>query len=281
MAALTEYDLDIADTTMRCHDGGEGFPLIFVHGSGPGVDTISNFGRLLPRLAERYRVVAFDLIGFGRSGRKQAPPYFDMQTWVSQVARVIEHLGVPRVGLVGHSLGGPIVLEAAAELGPDVVVGTIVTGTMGVPPTAYSSGGPRWKFPDSPDLILQHVRRTMFDPSTVDPGEVDRRIEVLYADGYREYFEQMFADADQCLVDSVISTSTLDKVTQPVALLHGRFDKSYPADESSLVLARYLARAEVQILDRCAHSVAHERPDAVEAVVDQLFGDERRSSTTA
>ena len=115
MAAIEQYDLDVAGTTMRCHDGGDGFPLILVHGSGPGVDTISNFGRLLSPLADRFRVVAFDLIGFGRSGRKSELPYFDMGTWVSQVRRVVEHLGAQQVGLIGHSLGGPIVLRAAAD----------------------------------------------------------------------------------------------------------------------------------------------------------------------
>lgn len=270
MATVEQHDLDVAGTTMRCYEGGTGFPLVVVHGSGPGVDTISNFGRVLEPLAERYHVLAFDLIGFGRSGRKSEPPFFDMDTWCAQVDRAIEHLGASTVGLIGHSLGGAIVLRSAAER-RDLVSGVVVTGTMGVPPSALSAGGPRWLFPQSPDLILGHVRRTMFDPDSVEPGEVDRRIEVLYADGYREYFEQMFADPDRCIAESTISSDVLSSIECPVALLHGRFDKSYPPEETTLVMARYLRRADVHILDRCAHSVAHERPDEFMAIVDRLF----------
>src|SRR5690606_27695706 len=149
MAAVEQHDLDVAGTTMRCYEGGAGFPLVVVHGSGPGVDTISNFGRVLEPLADRYHVLAFDLVGFGRSGGKPEAPYFDMDVWCAQVDRAIEHLGAPKVGLVGHSLGGAIVLRSAAER-KDVVSGVVVTGTMGVPPSALSAGGPRWLFPASP-----------------------------------------------------------------------------------------------------------------------------------
>ena len=47
------------------HEGGSGFPIMLLHGSGPGVSALGNFRLILGDLARRYRVLAFDLIGFG------------------------------------------------------------------------------------------------------------------------------------------------------------------------------------------------------------------------
>ena len=40
--ALKEYDLDFESTTIHCWEGGTGFPVVLLHGSGPGASTIGN-----------------------------------------------------------------------------------------------------------------------------------------------------------------------------------------------------------------------------------------------
>ena len=64
--------------------GGTGFPLLMLHGVGPGTSIQGNFGPVLEPLAARCRIVAVDLIGFGASGRKPNPPYFDLDLWLRQ-----------------------------------------------------------------------------------------------------------------------------------------------------------------------------------------------------
>lgn len=268
--ALNTYDLPFGGTTMRCYEAGDGFPLVFVHGSGPGVDTLSNFQRVLAPLSERYRVLGIDIIGFGKSGRRPQMPYFDMGMWTDQVLAAVGHLGADQVGLVGHSLGGPIVLRAAAESA--AVTGVIVTGTMGVPARGLSTGGPRWNFPTDPSLIRAHIARSMYDPALVPEDEADRRIGVLYAEGYEDYFRAMFPDADACIDAAALGPDVLAAVQCRVALMHGRYDATYPPEDTTLPIAKWLRHADVHILDRCAHSVAHERPDVFMAVVDELFG---------
>jgi pimeloyl-ACP methyl ester carboxylesterase len=78
-------------------------------------------------LARDHRVVSIDLPGHGASGR-------DRRNWSvaglgADVARVVDELGLKRVILVGHSMGGPVSLYAAARL-PGRVAGIVAIDTL-------------------------------------------------------------------------------------------------------------------------------------------------------
>src|SRR5262249_30743411 len=100
-AAMTtprEHRLTFESIPVHLLEAGDGVPLRLLHGSGPGVSVVGNFARVLEPLAERYRVFAMDWIGFGRSGRLAAPPFFDMDLWERQVHFALDHIGSDRVG---------------------------------------------------------------------------------------------------------------------------------------------------------------------------------------
>ena len=104
--ALHESDLPFEGTTIHCWEGGTGFPILMLHGSGAGASTPGNWRRVIEPLAQNYRVLAADLIGFGLSGRKKEKPYFDVEMWLRQGQYLLERLGGPQVGIIGHSLSG-------------------------------------------------------------------------------------------------------------------------------------------------------------------------------
>jgi pimeloyl-ACP methyl ester carboxylesterase len=81
----------------------------------------------IPALRDTYRVIALDLPGHGEGGDTR-------ETWTlagygEDVAGLIEHLGLDRVVLVGHSMGGPVALRAAALAGGRVV-GIVAVDTL-------------------------------------------------------------------------------------------------------------------------------------------------------
>ena len=51
-------------------EAGEGEPVILIHGSGPGVTAYANWRFTIPPLAQKYRVLAPDIAGFGYTERK-------------------------------------------------------------------------------------------------------------------------------------------------------------------------------------------------------------------
>jgi pimeloyl-ACP methyl ester carboxylesterase len=91
---------------------GTGSPaLVFVHGWS--CDRSYWRGQVGP-LSDRYRVVTIDLAGHGESGSGRGS--WTMPAFGSDVAAVVEHLGLDDVVLVGQSMGGDVILEAALLL---------------------------------------------------------------------------------------------------------------------------------------------------------------------
>ena len=81
--------------------GGDGPPLVLVHGFG---DDPHIFDDLALLLADRFRVVAYARRGHGRS---EAPPGpYDAATLVEDLRHLLDHLGIQRANLLGWSMGG-------------------------------------------------------------------------------------------------------------------------------------------------------------------------------
>ena len=81
---------------------------------------------VVPRLAKDHRVVTLDLAGHGASGRDRKD--WSIEAFGEDVRAVVEALGLKKVVLVGHSMGGPVILEAARLL-PGRVVGLVPVDT--------------------------------------------------------------------------------------------------------------------------------------------------------
>ena len=269
MSSLKEFDLPFEGTTIHCWEGGAGRPLILMHGSGAGCGTFSNFRAVIDDLCEGFHVFATDMLGYGLSGRRPAPPYFDVPMWVRQLLALIDHAGEARVGLVGHSLAGALALKAAAQ--DTRVSAVLTTGTMGTPAPERAGSG-SWTFPEDRTAIRAHIEGTLYDKSLVPEGEIEDRAKVLYAPGYRDYFNSMFgADRRTFFAESVVTQDELDAVSCPVVLMHGWNDSFVSPEESSLPLSKTIPQSDVVVLGRCGHSVALEYPDKFNAAVTQLF----------
>jgi pimeloyl-ACP methyl ester carboxylesterase len=81
----------------------------------------------LPELARLYRTVAIDLPGHGQAGASREA--WTVAAYGEDVAGLILGLGLSRVVLVGHSMGGPVALRAAA-LAPGRVLGIVALDTL-------------------------------------------------------------------------------------------------------------------------------------------------------
>lgn len=98
-------------TTLRWLEGGEGPPLVLLHGRGHAA---TMWQPLLPALARRNRVIAIDLPGFGHSSSSLfsgADPEAALRFFVDPVEALLVDLGLEEAAIVGHSLGGFVAVE--------------------------------------------------------------------------------------------------------------------------------------------------------------------------
>ncbi len=239
--------------------GGEGPPLLLLHGSGPGASTHGNWRLVLEPLSRHFSILATDLVGFGVSGRKPAPPFFDMDLWKRQARFLLDLWGVESADVLGHSLSGALALKLAAS---DARIRRVVTtGTLGVRFPVSEAAIRVWTFPETEDDLRRTAHMLVHDGSLIDEAYIQGRKKVLFEDAaYRAYFSSMFAGDKQAFVDAAVLTrDELAGIRQPVLLIHGRDDQPTPM-ASSIELAERLHNADLMLLDNCGHSVALEHP---------------------
>lgn len=268
--ALDAFDLSVRDISFRCWRSGRGFPLVLLHGAGPGAGTEGYWRFVLEPLSERYAIFATDLIGFGKSGRKFSPPYFDISLWLDQIGVLLDHIGGERVGFVGHSLSGALSLKTAAR--DPRVSAVLATGTMGVSVPLTPAIETVWTAPRDVAALERVARLLFFDPSFITPEFLETRLDTLRVGGYLDYFDRMFVGDKKSYIDAAVLTDDeIAAVSVEVALVHGDTDLLMPCSETSAVLAQRLSHARLDVLARCGHSPAIEYPAALTKAVYALF----------
>jgi pimeloyl-ACP methyl ester carboxylesterase len=107
---------------------GSGSPLVLVHGIG---DSSATWESVLPALARRHLVVAPDLLGHGLSDKPRAD--YSVAAYANGIRDLLGVLGMERVTLVGHSLGGGVAMQFAYQY-PDRVDRLVLVGSGGAGP---------------------------------------------------------------------------------------------------------------------------------------------------
>lgn len=150
---------------------GEGTPaLVFVHGWS--CDRSYWEGQLQP-FSQEFKVVAVDVAGHGESGLGRKA--WTMEAFGADVAAVVEKLGLERVVLIGHSMGGDVIVEAARRL-KGRVAGLVWVDTyrqLGTPRTSEQLEAFMAPFrADFPETTRAFVRSTF--PPDADRSLVER-----------------------------------------------------------------------------------------------------------
>lgn len=257
---------------MKVHywEGGSGFPVLMLHGVGPGTSIQGNFGPVLEPLSAQCSIVATDLIGFGASGRKPAPPYFDLDLWLRQAEAMLDLLPPGDCGVVGHSMGGALALKLAARHPriTRVLTSSTVGARYALPPALekfWSTGADR-------DQLRLAMLEMLHDPAAVSDAMVEDRYKFLSSGDYAAYFAAMFEAPHQRYLDAaVLSEDELSEIRARVVMLHGRNDKPCPAEVTTMALASRLPGADVHLLGQCGHNLPRERTQEYLDIARSIF----------
>lgn len=170
------------DVRLRYRDIGQGEPVVLIHGLARSLD---DWTGVADSLALDHRVIALDVRGFGKSTRVSEPGRLGIEM-AHDVVRLLDHLGIRRAHLVGHSMGATIAAKVAA-LHPDRV-GTValLAGPFFDDSTSFAKdeqglaadveqgrgmkGLLRWLFPMFPDSVvaaLDAEAMSKNDPRTI------------------------------------------------------------------------------------------------------------------
>lgn len=91
-------------------DSGEGFPLLLIHGF---TGNLRNWALQAPILSRGFRMVSFDQRGHGHSEKPSRPQDYSLELMAEDAYGLLQHLGIDRCYLMGHSMGGMVAQHLA------------------------------------------------------------------------------------------------------------------------------------------------------------------------
>lgn len=127
---LTSREVAVGRRRLHVAEAGQGYPVLLLHGGGPGASGVSNYARNIEALARHFRVLIPDLPGYGLStkGVDRDDPFGDL---AGAMLGLLDALGIDRAHLVGNSLGGACALRAALDR-PERVSAMVLMGPGGI-----------------------------------------------------------------------------------------------------------------------------------------------------
>jgi 2-hydroxymuconate-semialdehyde hydrolase len=235
------------------HDQGSGFPVLFIHGSGPGVSAFANWRLVLPELAKTHRVIAPDMVGFGFTDRPEGVKY-DVDAWVGQTIGLLDALGVAKAHIVGNSFGGAIALALAIRH-PERVERLVLMGSVGVPFPITPGLDAVWGYQPSFEAMRKLLDIFAFSRDLVNDELAELRYKASIRPGFQESFSAMFPAPRQRWVDAMASREAdIRALRHETLIIHGRDDKVIPLS-NSLTLLEWIDRSQLHVFSRCGHWV--------------------------
>jgi 2-hydroxymuconate-semialdehyde hydrolase len=233
------------------HDLGSGFPVLMIHGSGPGVTAWANWRLVMPELAKSSRVIAPDMLGFGFTERPQGQTY-SMDVWVQHAVDLMDALGLPQVDLVGNSFGGALALALAIRH-PQRVRKLVLMGAAGVSFPLTEALDQVWGYEPSVPNMRRMMDLFAYDRGLVTDELAELRYRASIRPGFQEAFSAMFPAPRQRWVEALASPEAdIRALPHSTLIIHGRDDRVIPL-ANSLTLNQWIVDSQLHVFGRCGH----------------------------
>jgi len=263
--ALEPRTIDAGGVQTSYLEAGAGEPVVMLHGSGPGVSAMANWQHNIGALAQRFRVLAPDIVGFGATQRPDDVVY-SLRTWTNQIWAFLDALGIEKTAIVGNSLGGRIALQMATDC-PDRITKMVLMGAPGVGMTLTDGLTALRAYEPSHDAMRDLLRNYFaVDPAMITDELVAIRYEASIADGAYEAYRAMFFDPRHTGSQLGITEDEVRAIATPALLVHGREDRVVPMQVSVTMLG-LLPNADLHVFSACGHWTQIERADEFSALV--------------
>jgi 2-hydroxymuconate-semialdehyde hydrolase len=256
--------------TTNVHVAGSGDAVLLLHGSGPGVTAWANWRLTIPRLAEQFRVVAPDIIGFGYTERPTSVSY-DLRTWTEHAVGVLDALGIERAHVVGNSFGGSLAMSLAIHH-PERVSRLVLMGAVGVPFEISDGLDEVWGYQPSVEAMRGLLRLFAYDPSLTGGDLAELRYQASIRPGVQEAFSAMFPAPRQQALDAMTHpVDAIRGIRHSTLVVHGRDDKVIPM-ANSLALLDLIDDSQLHVFGRCGHWTQIEHADEFSDLVAGFLG---------
>jgi pimeloyl-ACP methyl ester carboxylesterase len=264
----------------------EGVPLLLLHGFSHEAHVWDDFA---PLVAPHYRVLALDARGHGDSDRDPEGRY-GWDALVADVEAVTGKLGIERLVVVGHSMGGRTAIRFAGKH-PERMAGLVIVdvgpdldwrGVLKIRDEAARApadfGSPREfesllavALPMAKPAALARLARHGLRPRA--DGRFEPKLDPFFRQGIRASSDpkQMLADAQ---ADAAEMWAALARIPCPTLVVRGAASDVLSPETADRMVEEVLPDGQLAVVPRSAHAVMLENPDGFNAAVSAfVLGD--------
>jgi pimeloyl-ACP methyl ester carboxylesterase len=269
-----ERRLDLAGISTAVLEGGDGTPIVLLHGPG---ESAVRWKWIIPGLVRDFHVVAPDLPAHGGSDAGAAP--LDRGRVLTWLGGLIERTCPTPPVLVGHVLGGAIAARFAVESG-DHLRQLVLVDALGLAPfrpaPRFALGLLGFQIRPNGRSYTRFMRQCAFDLDAVRNrmGEdwepfVAYNLQLARTDGARAA-GRLFREVGL----PRIPPEDLQRIGVSTALIWGRHDRALPLRIAEDASRRYAW--PLHVIDDVADDPARDRPEAFLAALRDILTDQSR-----
>ncbi|MEM7179843.1 MAG: alpha/beta fold hydrolase [Spirochaetota bacterium] len=255
--------------------GQEGEPVLLLHGWPTSAFL---YRKIAPQIAHNKRVIAIDLPGFGGSDKRTDITY-SFQFFSKIINGFLLELGIDKISLVVHDLGGPVGLYWACNHMQSVSK-LVILNTLVYPEMSWAV-----------KLFLLIVKAPFVNSLFVSPFALRLAMMLGIVDS-NKYTEEMFqgvlapfvTDSDrQALLQAggdlqvrglFVIAQKISNFHIPVRIIYGEEDRILPdIAETVQRLKSDLPQAEVTVLKRCGHFLQEDQPEVLGKLLKEFLTD--------
>jgi len=240
----------IFNTKIYYEEYGNGIPLILLEG---GMGSIEDFSACIPTLSKKYRVIAPDMPGQGRSGMADSMSY---QLLANYISKFVDVLGLDSCYVMGWSDGGNTALILANNR-PDKIKKVLVSGAN------YTLNGYPSILKDTTDFARE-INSPQF--------EIDAKEEIAnYLKlGPGRDWKKMFIDINKMWKQATyFPASVLEGINIPVMLVLG--DRDAVTLEHGIEMYHLIKGSQFCVLPNTSHRVYFEKPALISEIAIDFF----------
>lgn len=246
--------IDLGDHLINVRQWGEGEPLLLVHGLGTNSDV---WRGQIPALSRRFRVIAIDLRGFGRSTVPPGPLSFTFDAVVDDIVALCRKLDLAPIHYVGTSMGG-FIGQALALREPDLCRTLSLCFTaahMAIPADVLTSRLEALRQMSMDDYGALIARQALAQPA--DPI-VEEWLSEMIAKNDRDIYVHFLAK----VLNGFDVTERVGTIRIPTLILSGSDDRIIPPERGAELHAM-IAGSEFRLIEGVGHIGYAERADVV------------------
>ena len=220
---MPHVDIDGVNIYYEVH--GDGFPLVLCHGLSGDTDAWVN---QIPAFSQRYRVLTWDARGHGHSDSPADPDAYGLTRFSEDLRGLLDHLGMQQVYLLGHSMGGGVVVRFTTTY-PERVKALVVTDSFtgsGLP----TSDGVRTMREKSIELALTQGMQAVADQALQENANVigrvrgDPEVERAMRMRYANIDPNGYAGSVRTILDNTFPDEWWGRITMPTLVMVGAND---------------------------------------------------------